>query len=85
MEHLDWKLEDRYGNLGKEALSILRSKGGIIYYNIFNECKNAAKIDDIILEYEYKCSSMFWGFLKWSIGTIIAVAGLAIAYLSFLK
>lgn len=85
MEHLEWKLEDKYGDSAKEAISILRAKGGITQYSMFDECKNTAKIDAIILEYTDKCSSMFWGFLKWTIGTGIAVAGLFITYLSFVK
>lgn len=85
IEHLEWKLEDKFGDSAKEAVSILRAKGGIIKYSMFNECKNNANIDAIILEYKDKCSSMFWGFLKWTIGTGIAAAGLYITYLSFGK
>ncbi len=83
--HLDWKLEEKYGKNAQEAFSILRAKGGINQYNLYNENKNTANIDTIILEYEDKCSSMLWGFLKWTIGTLIAIAGLIIAYLSFVK
>lgn len=85
LEHLEWKLEDKFGDSAKEAVSILRAKGGITPYGLFQECKNTAIIDAAILEYKDKCSSMFWGFVKWTIGTVIAVAGLFIAYLSFIK
>jgi hypothetical protein len=37
------------------------------------------------MEYEDKCSSLFWSFIKWTIGTGIAVAGLIITYLSFVQ
>ena len=85
MEHLEWTLEDKYGDIANEAVSLLRAKGGLTKYSIFDECKNTAIIDAVILEYKDKCSSMFWGFLRWIIGTGIAVAGLYIAYLSFVK
>ena len=85
VENLEWKLEDKYGTIANEAVSILRAKGGITQYSMFHESKNSANLDAIILEYEDKCSSMFWGFVKWTIGTVIAVAGLFIAYLSFIK
>ena len=85
LEHLEWDLEEKYGTDAKEAVSILRAKGGIIPCGIFYETKNTARLDTIVLEYEDKCSSAFWGFVKWTIGTIIAIAGLIIAYLSFAK
>lgn len=85
LEHFEWDLEDIYGPVSKEAVSILRAKGGIIPCGIFNETKNKARLDTIILEYEDKCSTAFWGFVKWTIGTVIAIAGLFIAYLSFVK
>ena len=85
IEHLDWTLEEKYGSIAYEAISILRAKGVITEYGLFNQSKNTPRLDALILEYEDKCSSLFWGFVKWSIGTIIAVASLYIAYLSFVK
>lgn len=85
IEHLDWTLEEKYGNIAYEAISILRAKGVITEYGLFHQSKNSPRLDALILEYEDKCSSLFWGFVKWSIGTIIAVASLYIAYLSFVK
>lgn len=85
VEHLDWKLEEKYGPIAKEAISILRAKGGLNEFGLFHESKNTSSLDALILEYEDKCSAMFWEFVKWTIGTAIAVAGLCIAYLSFVK
>ncbi len=85
LKHFEWDLEERYGTIAKEAISILRAKGGIIPCGLFREAKNNAKLDVIILEYEDKCSTSFWGFIKWTIGTIIATAGLYMAYLSIVK
>ena len=85
-EHLDWILEEKYGKVAEEALSILMARGGVSkhFMSSFYE-PHSAKLDEIILEYEDKCSSMFWEFVKWTIGTVIAVVGLYIAYLSFVK
>ena len=85
-ERLDWILEEKFGNIAEEALSILKSKGGVSQHMMssFYET-HSSRIDEIILEYEDKCSAMFWEFVKWAIGTVIAVAGLYIAYLSFVK
>ena len=85
VERVDWILEEKYGPIAKEALSILRAKGGITQYSMFYENKNSATIDAIILEYEDKCSAMYWEFWKWTIGTVIAIVGLYLAYLSFVK
>lgn len=85
VEHLDWKLEEKYGAIAKEAISILRVKRGLTEVGLFHETKNITNIDALILEYEDKCSSMFWEFIKWTVGTVIAAAGLYIAYLSFIK
>lgn len=85
VEHLEWELEEKYGNIAKEAVSVLRAKGGITNIGLFHQDKNVASIDALILELEDKCSAMFWEFLKWTIGTGIAIAGLYIAYLSFVK
>ena len=86
IEHLDWMLEEKYGKVAEEALSILMARGGVSkhFMSSFYE-PHSAKLDEIILEYEDKCSSMFWEFVKWTIGTVIAVVGLYIAYLSFVK
>lgn len=85
LDHIEWQLEEKYGSIAKEALSILRAKGVFVNVGLFHENVNNAKMDAIILEYEDRCSSMFWGFLKWTIGTVIAIAGLYIAYLTFTK
>ena len=85
IDHIQWRLEEKYGNIANEALSILRANGVFIDVGLFHENVNNAKMDAIILEYEERCSSMFWGFLKWTIGTIIAIAGLCLAYLTFTK
>lgn len=85
LERIELDLENKYGTVANEALSILRAEGGIIPCGIFNETKNRARLDAIVLEYEDKCSTAFWGFVKWTIGTLIAIAGLFITYLSFVK
>lgn len=85
MEHLEWRLEEKYGSIAKEAISILKAKGGITEYGLFHQGKDVGRIDALILEYEDKCSAMLWEFVKWTIGTVIAVAGLYIAYLSFVN
>lgn len=85
VEHLEWKLEDKYGDISKEAVSFLRAKGGLTNIGLFHQGKDVANIDALIIELEDKCSGMFWEFVKWSIGTGIAIAGLYIAYLSFVK
>ena len=83
-ENLEWSLTNRYGAVAKEAISILEAKGGIQRHQMsFGFYKTTPKIDAIILEYKDKCSSMFWGCVKWVIGTIIAVIGLYFAYKSF--
>lgn len=85
-ERLDWILEDKYGTDAEEALSLLMAKGGLTKHLMSSLYEtHSAKMDEIILEYEDKCSNMFWSFIKWTIGTGIAVAGLIIAYLSFVK
>ena len=85
LDHIEWRLEEKYGSIANEALSILRAKSVFVNVGLFHENVNYAKMDAIILEYEERCSSMFWGFLKWTIGTIIAIAGLCFAYLTFTK
>ncbi len=85
VDHIEWRLEDKYGSVASEALSILRAKGVLVNVGLFHEKTNDAKMDAIILQYEDRCSSMFWGFLKWTIGTIIAIAGLYFAYLTLTK
>lgn len=82
MEHFEWALEEKYGEIAKEAISILWAKGGLTSCGLFHRAKNESNIDALILEYEDKCSAMFWEFVKWTVGTIIAIAGLYIAYLS---
>lgn len=86
IEHLDWILEEKYGKDAEEALSVLTAKGGITRHFMSSLYEpQSAKMNEIILEYEDKCSAMFWEFVKWTIGTVIAIAGLYIAYLSFVK
>jgi len=85
MEHFEWTLEEKYGEIAQEAISIMMAKGGITEYGLFHKGKNESNIDALILEYEDKCSALFWEFVKWTIGTVIAIAGLYIAYLSFVK
>mgnify|MGYP006908832195 CR=1 FL=1 len=85
MEQLEWALERKYGKIANESISILKAKGGITEYGFCHKGKNVSNIDALILEYEDKCSAMFWEFVKWTTGTIIAIAGLYIAYLSFVK
>lgn len=82
MEHFEWALEEKYGEIAKEAISILWAKGGITSYGLFHRDKNTSNIDALILEYEDKCSAMFWEFVKWTLGTMIAIVGLYFAYLS---
>lgn len=84
---LEFNLENKFGDDAKEAVSILKAKGGLYNYNMmsFDLAKDDAKIDAAILEYKEKASELFWGFIKWVIGTGIAIAGLYIAYLSFVK
>ena len=85
LDHIRWRLEEKYGNIANEALSILRAKGVFVNAGLFHENVNNSMMDATILEYEDRCSSMFWGFLKWTIGTVIAIAGLYIAYLRLTK
>ena len=85
LDHIDWRLEEKYGSISKEALSILRAKGVIVNIGMFHEGVNSSQMDAVILEYEDKCSSMFWSCVKWVIGTILSVTGLVIAYLTFVK
>ena len=65
IDHIQWRLEEKYGNIANEALSILRVKGVFVNVGLFHENVNNSMMDAIILEYEDRCSSMFWGFLKW--------------------
>lgn len=85
LDHIEWRLEEKYGSISKEALSILRAKGVFVNVGMFHENVNTAQMDAVILEYEDKCSSMFWSCVKWVIGTLLSVAGLIIAYLTFVK
>ena len=85
LDHIQWRLEEKYGNIANEALSILRAKGVFVNAGLFHENVNNSMMDATILAYEDRCSSMFWGFLKWTIGTVIAIAGLYIAYLRLTK
>lgn len=82
MEHLDFILEQKFGKDAKEAISILKARGGLYMFNImsFSLAKDEAKIDAAILEYNEKSSAMFWGFVKWTIGTAIAIVGAWFAY-----
>ena len=84
-EKIQWKLEEKYGDVANEAISILKAKGVVGYIGLYNEHVDPSKMDTIILEYEAKRSSMFWGFLKWVIGTLLTIAGLVIAFLSLNK
>ena len=84
-EHIQWKLEEKYGDVANEAISILKAKGVVGYVGLNHEYVDSSKIDAIILEYEAKRSSMFWGFLKWVIGTLLTIVGLVIAFLSLNK
>lgn len=84
-EKMQWRLEEKYGDVANEAISLLKAKGIVGYNGLYNEYVDCSKIDAIILEYEAKRSSMFWGFLKWVIGTLLTIAGLVIAYLSLNK
>lgn len=75
--------EDRFGKDVSDAISILKTNGGLYNYGLHsNLAKDGAKIDATILEYEEKCSRILWGIVKWAIGTAIAIAGLFFAYLS---
>ena len=85
LDHIQWRLEEKYGNIANEALSILRAKGVFVNAGLFHENVNNSMMDATILEHEDRRSSMFWGFLKWTIGTVIAIAGLYIAYLRLTK
>lgn len=85
LDHIEWRLEDKFGSISKEALSILRAKGVFVNVGMFQENVNTAQMDAIILEYEEKCSSMFWSCVKWVIGTSITIAGLILAYMTFVK
>lgn len=85
IEHIEWKLEEKYGNDAKDAISILRAEGAVGYVGLYHECVNSVKMDTLILEYEAKCSSIFWGCVKWMIGTTLTVMGLLIAYSSLSK
>ena len=82
-EHIQWRLEEKYGDIANEAISILKAKGVVGSVGFSHEYVDSSKIDAIILEYEAKRSSMLWSFVKWVIGTILTVLGLIIAYLSF--
>ena len=84
-EKMQWRLEEKYGDVANEAISLLKAKGIVGCIGLYNEYVDCSKIDAIILEYEAKRSSMFWGFLKWVIGTLLTIAGLVIAYLSLNK
>lgn len=85
LNHIDFELEEKYGHRAEEALSILKAKGGIVKAGYFYDRLNSDKMDAIILEYEERCSSMFWGFVKWAIGTSLSIGGLVVAYMSFAK
>lgn len=86
LEHLDWQLEERFGVVSKEAFAILEARGGLHRQGIYSYWnRDNSIIESLITEYNEKCSSMFWEFVKWTIGTGIAIAGLYIAYLSFVK
>ena len=85
LDHIEWRLEEKHGSISKEALSILRAKGVFVNVGMFHENVNTAQMDAVLLEYEDKCSSMFWSCVKWVIGTLLSVAGLIIAFLTFVK
>ena len=86
LDHLEWDLDEKFGSYSKEVYSVLEARGGLRRQGIsFHLIKDTSIIDSLILEYKEKCSAMYWEFVKWTIGTAIAVAGLYIAYLSFVK
>ena len=85
IEGIAFDLEEKYGKIAEEAISILRAKGGIVKAGYIFDRMNSDKMDAIILEYEERCSSMFWGCVKWTIGTSLSVGGLVVAYMSFAK
>ena len=85
LDNIEFKLEEKYGHDAEEALSILRAKGAFVCIGILHEGIDSAKIDAIILEYEERCSSMFWGFVKWAFATLLSIGGLVVTYLSFVK
>ena len=82
-EHIQWKLEEKYGDVANEAISILKAKGVVGYVGLNHEYVDSSKMDAVILEYKEKCSSKFWGCIKWVIGTLLTIAGLIIGFLSF--
>ena len=82
-ERIQGKLEEKYGDIANEAISILKAKDVVGYVGLYHEHVDSSKMDAIILEYEAMCSSMIWNFVKWVIGTILTILGLIIAYLSF--
>ncbi len=81
-EHIQWKLEEKYGNNAKDAISILKAKGVLTHVGLFQESIDSSKMDSLILEYEEKRSSMFWSFTKWVLGTTLTILGLLIAFFS---
>ena len=85
IEGIAFDLEEKYGKIAEEAISILRAKGVIVNLSLWHESLNSYKMDAIILEYEERCSSMFWGFVKWTIATLLSIGGLVVTYLSFAK
>ncbi len=85
IEGIAFDLEEKYGHRAEEALSILRAKNVIVKEGYFYDRLNSDKMDAIILEYEERCSSMFWGFVKWTIATSLSIGGLVVTYLSFAK
>ena len=49
IDHIQWRLEEKYGSISREAISILRAKNVFISVGIFHENVDSSKIDAIIL------------------------------------
>lgn len=72
-------LEEKFGKRGKEAKSILESRGGLIWHFPCWE-KNYAIIDNVIIEYEDKKSQIFWT----AVGIIISLCTLLVTLITLL-
>lgn len=72
-------IEDKLGKRGKEAKSILESRGGIVWCFPCWE-KNYAIIDNVIIEYEDKKSQIFWTV----VGIIISLCTLLVTFKTLL-
>lgn len=67
------EFEEKFGKRGKEAKSILESRGGIVNCISWWK-KNCAIIDNVIIEYEDKKSQIFWS----AIGIVISLCTLMV-------